>query len=401
MVTTERVPVTAAPLPDSVFPFSRVAVTGGTGTVGSVFIKALLAQCPQVEHILTAHRTAQSNRTSRLPASERLRALVGNTADPDVARELVSNTDVLIHLAGWLANTALPPDPTDVYVTNALSVALFGMLCRQQQKRFVYTSSHSVYFAGDYSGRIDQDTFVFRADFTDWLDAVKPEYCRIAERLLDGSLPFGSAAAEVARVHTRFAPPMNPKIYDSDEYHIYCLTKLLGEMLALDLGGVVPRLANVYGPGDDSLQAVGEACQRVLKARPGERLAVIRPFKKLVPCFLGDIAKSLIRSSTLRLDTVDTPLFTVASQETYLKEDELLRTVAASLNAIRGEAVAYEIQPLEPDDPPAFTYDLRKCRDVLLQGDSLTSFSDGIEQHLRWLLDRPASGPDLTVRFGR
>jgi len=117
----------------------------------------------------------------------------------------------------------------------------------------------------------------------------------------------------------------------------------------------------------DSVQAVGEACQRIMNYRAGEHLHIIRPFKKLVPAYLGDISRALIRASAYEIEDGVKPLFTVASQASYLKVDELLRTVAQSYNQVTGQAVEYDIEELVRDDPPDFTYDLSEFRNVLLR----------------------------------
>jgi nucleoside-diphosphate-sugar epimerase len=171
----------------------------------------------------------------------------------------------------------------------------------------------------------------------------------------------------------------------------------------LDRGGVVLRLANVYGPGDESPQAVGEACQRLLEAEPGEHLEVRQPFKKLVPAHLGDIIKCLIRAGRLRLAGEAPPLCTVASQGHYMREDGLLRAVAGALNRIRGTDYGYDIEELPAEEEAAFSYDLAKMRDHLLGGEPPTPFGRGVQQQLTWLMERaeglPASEPALAIQF--
>ncbi len=381
-----------------IFPFERVAVTGGTGTVGSVFNKVLLAQVPHLKSIITSYRSANSPRVKRLPESEKVTAIRGNVADPDIVRQMVDNADAVFHLAGWLANTALPEHVIDVYITNCLSAVLFGKRTQQQGKRFVNTSSHSVYFAGEYKGFIQEDTFEFRADFIQWISDVKNEYYRVADELLEGGMNLEQASAVLTALHEKFEPPFDPRIYDDDGYHVYCLTKLFGETISFDHGGVVLRLANVYGPGDDSVQAVGEACQRIMEYKEGDHLHIIRPFKKLVPAYLGDISKSLICASTYEIQDGVKPLFTVASQDSYLKEDALLRIVGSSYNTVTGNTTEYDIEELEMEDPPDFTYDLSKFKNSLLKGGDITPFGKGLETHLRWLTSRPEGAP-LSVEF--
>ena len=187
---------------------------------------------------------------------------------------------------------------------------------RSRRRGSIFTSSHSVYFAGPYEGRIAEDRFAFRRDFVDWIEAVKSDYYGLAGAILAGETESAAAGAAIDAIHHKLPPPFDPKIYDKDAYHIYCLTKLLAERFVLDHGGLVLRLGNVYGPGDESTQAVGEACHRILAADPNVETKVNQPFKRLVPAYLGDIIKSFIRAGNLRLPDGVSPVFTIASQNT-------------------------------------------------------------------------------------
>jgi len=367
------------------FPYRNVTITGGTGTVAAQLQRALLRDCTGVERIATTVRDPAAPRAQRLVASPKLDVFTGGIQDVAVVRNAIERGEIVYHLAAWLANTAMPDDPNVVYLANGLASAVVCRLCRQLGKTLVYTSSHSVYFAGPYEGRIAEDTFAFRDDFTDWIENARHEYYRLADIALERGGKLEDLASELDAVHEKLPPPFEPLIYDREEYHIYCLTKLLGERFALDHGGVVLRLANVYGPGDDSTQAVGEACARVTDAAGSERLTIRQPFKKLVPAYLGDICASLVAAASVSLPDGTSPIFTVASQEDYLKEDELLRTVATALNNLRGETRAYDIERLEPDEQKAFTYDTTKLSKVLLPGHELMPLAKGLEEQLRWL----------------
>jgi len=315
---------------------------------------------------------------------------------------VVDGGEVVYHLAAWLANTPLP-GMTEVYVVNSLSAGVVSRLCQDQGKPLVFTSSHSVYFAGDYRGLIREDDYPFRRDFVEWIDAVNGDYHGLIDSITAGERSFDDAPGCILGIHEKLPPPFDPRIYDSDSYHMYCLTKLLAERLVLDHGGLVLRLSNVYGPGDDSPQAVSEACQRLLEAKPGDRIDVRQPFKRLVPAYLGDIIKAFIRAGGLRLPESVLPLFTVASQKHYMREDELLRTVAACLNEIRGTNHNYDIEELPAEDDVAFTYDLTKMNAHLLRSEDMTPFSEGVREQLLWLMQRaegrPARQADLVIRF--
>jgi nucleoside-diphosphate-sugar epimerase len=385
-----------------IYPFSNVSITGGTGTVGSQFIKVLLAQFPHVAKIHTMCRNPQAASARRIPASPRVDVIHGPLEDADVLAAMVERGEIVYHLAAWLANTDMP-DMTSIYITNSLVPAVLAKLCAAKRKRLVFTSSHSVYFAGPYEGRITEDSFRFRSDFLDWIAAVRGEYCALSDMLIAGTTSFSAAADCINAIHRKLPPPFEPKIYDRDAYHIYSLTKLLAERLVLDHGGIVLRLSNVYGPGDESTQAVGEACQRILAADPNVETPIRQPFKKLLPTYLGDIVKSLIRAGTLRLPEGLSPVFTVASQENYLREDALLRAVAEGLNTIRGTRCNYRIETLPAEAAASFSYDLGKMRKYLLYGEELMPFKEGVRAQLAWRMQRAGDlgtqGADLAIEF--
>ena len=76
-----------------------------------------------------------------------------------------SGGEIVYHLAAWLANTDMP-DMTSIFVINSLVPAVLAKLCAKEQRRLVFTSSHSVYFAGPYAGRIARTAFRSAAIFS-------------------------------------------------------------------------------------------------------------------------------------------------------------------------------------------------------------------------------------------
>lgn len=368
------------------FPCKTVGITGATGTVASECIQLLLNKAPALERITASCRKLDSPKAHSIGKLAKVSLVEGGILDLPVLQKVVSGSEVVYHLAAWLANTVMPDTYEEIFAVNCLATAVVSRLCGEQNKRLIFTSSHSVYFAGPYKGIIAEDSYEFRKDFTEWIQAIKASYYSLADRIIAGEKKLDSALDDIAHLHREIPAPMNPLIYDRDEYHLYCLSKLLAESFVLDHGGVVLRLSNVYGPGDESTQAVGEACQRLLKAAEGEELKVRQPFKKLVPAYLGDINEALYRAASLELPKGISPVFTMASQSTYMREDELLRSVDKGLQRIRGSR-GRTIETLEPEaGPPAFTYDLSKLQTHLLKDYTLTPFVDGLEAQLRRLI---------------
>ena len=370
------------------FPFTKVGITGATGTVAAEFIRFLVDRASGLDRVTASCRDVRSAKARRLAAIPKVDLIEGSIVDAAVVREIVSRSEIVYHLAAWLANTKMPESYDEIFAVNALSTAVIARLCVRANKRLVFASSHSVYFAGAYQGLIAEDTYTFRSDFTDWIAAVTPAYFELADRIIADAGAGVDPIDGVRGIHDVYPPPLEPLIYGKDEYHLYCLTKLLAEAFVLAHSGCVLRLGNVYGPGDDSAQAIGELCRRLLAASPGDSIAVRQPNKKIVPAYIGDIHEALYRAAGVAITPGFRPVFTTASHEEYLREDELLASVAEALARIREDA-RFEIEMLPEDkERPVFRYDLTKLTTVLLPGFTPTPLVDGLEAQLRRLLGR-------------
>ena len=91
----------------SVFPFETVSVSGGTGTVGSQFVKVLLAQFPDVRRVNTTCRP-DGPRTYRIPEADRVNVVKGGINHLEVLEAMAEGAEVVDHLAAWPFNTPLP-----------------------------------------------------------------------------------------------------------------------------------------------------------------------------------------------------------------------------------------------------------------------------------------------------
>jgi nucleoside-diphosphate-sugar epimerase len=105
----------------------KLAVTGGTGFVGSHFIEAALAAGHEV--------CALTRRPQR--ERERLEWVRGSLEDPDALRMLVQNSDAVIHIAGVINGTAKQFETGNV----AGTLAMLAAATAAGTQRFVHVSS--------------------------------------------------------------------------------------------------------------------------------------------------------------------------------------------------------------------------------------------------------------------
>jgi UDP-N-acetylglucosamine 4,6-dehydratase/5-epimerase len=98
-------------------------VTGGTGSIGSRIVRALLAQDPKVLRVLSRDETKQfylQEDLSRGKPKSNLRFLIGDVRDPARLRRAMEGIDIVFHAAAMKHVPACEYNPFEAVQTNVL-----------------------------------------------------------------------------------------------------------------------------------------------------------------------------------------------------------------------------------------------------------------------------------------
>jgi len=129
------------------FENSSVLVTGGNGAVGSHLVKKLLEQSAKVVVLDDFSQSSQKN----LKLNKNLKIIKGNITNEKILKKTFSRKyDYVFHLAARFANELSVKDPMEdlkVNTQGTLQVLLHSS--KQNLKRFIYTSSSSLYGVQD------------------------------------------------------------------------------------------------------------------------------------------------------------------------------------------------------------------------------------------------------------
>jgi UDP-glucose 4-epimerase len=125
------------------FKNSSILVTGGNGAVGSHLVKKLLEQSAKVVVLDDFSQSSKKNLTS----NKNLKIINGNITNEKILKKTFSTKfDYIFHLAARFANELSVKDPIEdlkVNTQGTLQVLLHS--AKQNPKRFIYTSSSSLY----------------------------------------------------------------------------------------------------------------------------------------------------------------------------------------------------------------------------------------------------------------
>jgi UDP-glucose 4-epimerase len=116
----------------------RIIMTGSSGAIGRAVVAALIKSGKNVISI--------SRKETGSEAVAGVRTLVGDIRKPEELQAHIAESDVICHLAAFI-----PPDFSDssyaqaCFETNALATLRLAEIACEQKKRFIYTSSGSIY----------------------------------------------------------------------------------------------------------------------------------------------------------------------------------------------------------------------------------------------------------------
>jgi len=127
----------------NIFKNSSILVTGGNGAVGSHLVKKLLDQSAKVVVLDDFSQSSSKN----LASYKNLKIIKGNITNEKILKKTFrTKFDYIFHLAARFANELSVHDPIEDLTVNTqgtLQVLLHS--AKQHPKRFVYTSSSSLY----------------------------------------------------------------------------------------------------------------------------------------------------------------------------------------------------------------------------------------------------------------
>ena len=113
--------------------FSKVLVTGGTGSFGKAFISEVLAKCPNVERLVIYSRDElkQWELQQLFPATKypQLRFFLGDVRDRDRLRRALEGIDTVVHAAALKQVPAAEYNPIEFINTNVLGAENVVQAC--------------------------------------------------------------------------------------------------------------------------------------------------------------------------------------------------------------------------------------------------------------------------------
>jgi UDP-N-acetylglucosamine 4,6-dehydratase len=96
----------------------RILVTGGTGSIGSAIVEALLGQGPQVVRVLSRDDTKQFELAQRLRSEQALRMLIGDVRSRVRLQRAMSEIELVFHAAAMKHVPASEFNPFEATETN-------------------------------------------------------------------------------------------------------------------------------------------------------------------------------------------------------------------------------------------------------------------------------------------
>ncbi|MBU4313066.1 MAG: ROK family protein, partial [Candidatus Omnitrophica bacterium] len=238
----------------------KIGITGGSGSIGSQFIKWLLNRRDAYIDVLVRRLDERSRKRISISDS-RVTARQASLLDISALEQLVINNDVIFHLAAW-SKSGTDVSMEEALLTNCMSTAFLAQLVKKYDKRLVFTSSTAAYRLSEKRmGNLKEDELVLPENVEHFVIKAVEEFRQYAEKAVTEAMIDQD---EITLFIQRFLRH-NPIPKDVD---LYGLTKIIGERLVLwHKDSISFRLADVYGPGDDTGRRIPSIFSSILQSK--------------------------------------------------------------------------------------------------------------------------------------
>jgi len=189
----------------------RALVTGGAGFIGSHLVDELIAQGYTVTVLDDLSQGKKENIAHHIPGSS-LHFVEGSVTDPALVESLVSEADVVYHLAAVVGVYYVLRDPLRTIYVNTVGTEVVLRAAFQHRKRALVASSSEVYGKSDALPLSENNDGVFGPpQVTRW--------CYALSKALDEHLALAyckkGLEVSVVRYFNAYGPRLDPLGYGS------------------------------------------------------------------------------------------------------------------------------------------------------------------------------------------
>jgi CDP-paratose 2-epimerase len=310
----------------------RILITGGAGFVGSNLASNLLSDGLDVTVFdALVRRGSQENLAWLQQQSKRLHVVKGDVRDLKALKNVVTDIDVIYHLAGQVAVTSSVDDPRYDFEINALGTLNVLEAARQdgRQPIIVFTSTNKVYGAMENVSVVEGPSRYSFAELPYGVSETQP---------LDFHSPYGCSKGTADQ-------------YVRDYARIY------------DLPTVVFRMSCIYGQRQFGTEDQGWVAHFVISVLTGRPITIYGNGKQVRDVLFVD---DLVRAFRLVVDKVDK-----AAGEVFNIGGGPSNTISVwaefgqLVTQFSGRNISVSFADWRPGDQPCYVSDIHKANEVL------------------------------------
>ncbi len=349
---------------------SSFAITGATGSVGTQLLRQLLAsRDTKAVYVLVRKQDGRVEddvllRQKLLLDDPRVHVVQGDLLDESKLKTLVSNSDVIYHLAGWAGLGQKSVE--DAVRDNVVPTVMLSRLAQNQGKRLVLASTVHFYNLGSQrEGVVSEENLSLSAEQLGKVEQMLTYADKRADQILAGE-STGSTFIE--------------NVYGKD---LYAFTKLTAERAVLRASkGLALRMANVYGPGDDTDRQVPKFIKSM---GAGAGVVTYIPGRVNSFIYVKDLVKAFAAAGRVAVGPKDR-IINVASPNLVSQKDlfEGIKQTVGSETKVESMSAA-DVERLGLSSPPPVIFDTARMSKVLGIQDT-TNMQNGLSETKEWLM---------------